>query len=318
MKSKKFLVCALAAAMIVSAVGGTTAFAAEDTTPVAPVEEANQGNSGTGNAVADVDVKVTFNWGYVKSEVTVNDSKAATPATDGKFTTPTVPGDGSWVAYDGKTAITTAVSLAEGVEYILTDDCKAADGTYTFYFVYQNDEVTGEVDVLSDEKTVTNTVTYFAIGEQGKKLAGKQTQKFACEDVWGVALNTDVPKMTIKYKPNKSDFTAVGDIAYPSKTEYEVKAADKTTPAVPEREGLTFKGWATTCTGGVSYAGGDKITITLDEGVMTAPIDLFTVYSNGSPATGDDFNAVPFVAAAVVALGAAAGVMIAKKRTVAE
>lgn len=85
----------------------------------------------------------------------------------------------------------------------------------------------------------------------------------------------------------------------------------------PKKDGYTFVGWNTSLDGkGTTYKPGDTIPVNEIYDMYTP---LLAVYEQSNPGTGDDFMAAPFIAAAVVSLGAVAGVMVyRKKRELAE
>lgn len=114
-------------------------------------------------------------------------------------------------------------------------------------------------------------------------------------------------------------------VSYSLKDKIFVKAYDSDFTIIPKsivptRKGYKFNGWNTKKDGtGKTYNPGDKINADLElveNGYMT----LYAMFEDEkNPGTGDGFSAVPFIAAAVVALGTASGVMIyRKKRTVSE
>lgn len=130
------------------------------------------------------------------------------------------------------------------------------------------------------------------------------------------------------YKSIKGKVKAVKDTETNKYTLYDNQTITIPKDTVPTKEGYVFKGWNTKRDGsGKTYQPGDAVPVTLDkDNEYVELVDLFPVFekasssntaNNGdttSPGTGDDFNAIPYAAAAVVSLGAIAGVVALKKK----
>lgn len=181
---------------------------------------------------------------------------------------------------------------APGDKFTVTDPTKFANGSvFEFYAVWEKETLAVERDaILSLLLPLDESVGGYPIFKEVKTKIP-------------VVVNLKTKEITLK---TEQSITVPKD--------------------VPEVEGMTFKGWNEKADGtGKAYKAGDKIPVAVSQdGQYIERVELFAMFEKSSgkgeggsvanPGTGDDFNAVPFAIAAVVALGAMAGVAVYKKK----
>lgn len=207
-----------------------------------------------------------------------------------------------WKDADGNT-------YKPGDKITVTDASKLTDGSaFEFYAVWEKDTLAVEMNahvVLYNPSTEDDPNSF----------------KMECEKGYFTLFLNNAQKVSAVYN---------------NTTGKHVLDADQTVTipdGTPTQEGKVFKGWNTKSDGsGTYYKAGDKIPVKLSEdGSYVEAVYLYAIFGEsgstdgdntvvtGNPGTGDNFNALPYAAAAVVSLGAMAGVIaIHKKRKTAE
>ncbi len=192
--------------------------------------------------------------------------------------------------FKGWRDVTDGTVYQPGDKITVTDASRLTDGTvFEFYAVW-------EKSTLAVEETVNMILV------QPTDAASTSFDEFK----------------TVQVKVNAVYNSDTGEYTLPT-------AQSITVPSdVPKMEGMTFKGWNTKSDGsGKTYKSGDKVPVTVNEYGYIDNIILYAVFGSssgnggtttGNPGTGDDFNAVPYVAAAAVSLGTMACVIAYKKK----
>lgn len=180
---------------------------------------------------------------------------------------------------------------------------------------------------ITVQEVIYGGISFFSSAEKG--------DKFNDEEAFEVMKNSGDYYLWLGSKSATIDVVidlGTGDKTYPKNPTFKVPEVK-----VPEKKGYKFVGWSTSPNGKVEYKTGDAIAVktakdeegneeyylsvstkkTGDYGTYYENAVFYAVYepdSSGNPGTGDGFMAVPLIAAAVVSLGAAAGVMVYKKK----
>lgn len=256
----------------------------------------------------DVDVWTNDGYSWVSQ-----DSIAITPDDDGnyKITAPAALSNSlnkfdEWF-YSFETADDYSYGYAQAGETLNFNVSDGAPVWIEFFAVWQDSD--GKISTKSSEFGV---FIFYASANKGDKDP-KGYDAYELDEGKG----NYVVRLAVK--------GAYADGTYDlAKGEFTPAAAIIPDVDVPAKEGYTFVGWSTSLGGAVKYKPGDSVPVTLNEDgdiifvgsdEAYGSLELFAVYEQKSnPGTGDDFNAVPFIAAAVVALGAASGVMIYRKK----
>lgn len=222
--------------------------------------------------------------------------------------------DGTWVKDE-------TGSVAPGKDLVITlEEGQKVDEYITFNAVWKDPD--GKINVT---EYIEGGISFFATAAKGDKFNGIEAVE-TMKNSGDYYLWLGGESATIDVVVDLS----TGEKTYPKNPTFKVPDVK-----APEKKGYKFVGWSTSPNGKVEYKTGDAIAIKTakdEDGDSYYYLSIcdkatsngysyyqyayfYAVYEKeGNPGTGDGFTAVPFIASAVVSLGAVAGVMVYKKR----
>lgn len=162
-----------------------------------------------------------------------------------------------------------------------------------------------DAKIYAKGETAPTTVTEVTMDDDGVTVYA----------AWGYDTNSDgIPDAcqtwyTLTFIGNATGCSSIPD-PQEAATGTDGKATLNITSEKPINDGYTFKGWATSSTGKVSYQPGQKVQ-------LTANVKLYAVWEKATnPKTGDSSNPVLWCCLmAVAAAGVAAVVIVRKKKS---